>query len=175
MVEYEKAVVTSRARIPRWTSLHLKDRYCGLLYELNDAGFAVIWAFKLVIETRIEDAAQPGVVAVTGYLRWRIVDVEPSVPLGTWMRYEEKIEHKWEADEVFAGKLDLTLGMLQTASHTLRAIDGNPAYPASHIAAGAYTFVLMQDGNELTGSYTIKPDHYSQAAASASISRCYAY
>ena len=175
VAEYERAVATSRARIPRWTSEHLKHRYCGLLYELNDAGFAVVWAFKLLIEDRHVDPTTPGIVDVRGYLRWRIVDVEPSVPVGTWMRYEDKIEQKWEADEVFTGKLDLTLGMLQTASHALRGIQGNPAYPTSHIAAGAYTFVLMQDGHELTGGYTVKPEHYSQAAASASINRCYAY
>ena len=170
---YEKAILTSRKRIPRWMSTHLKDRYCGLLYEVNDAGFAVIWALKLVIETR--DMSEPGVVGVTGYIRWRIVDVEPEIPLGTWMRYEEKIEHKWEADEVFTGKLDLTLGSLQTASHAMRAVEGNPADPLSHIAASAYTFVLMQDGNELVGGYTAKPEHYSVTAASASINRCYAY
>ena len=170
---YEAAIVNSRKRIPKWTSAHLKNRYCGLLYEVNDAGYATIWGMKIVIESR--DTSTTGVVGVTGYIRWRIVDVEPQIPLGTWMRYEEKIEQKWEADEVFTGKLDLTLGSLQTASHAMRAIEGNPADPLSHIAAGAYTFVLMQDGNELVGGYTAKPEHYSASAAAASINRCFAY
>ena len=182
-VKGDMAVTKSSGETPMmptsgWTNNHLRDRYLGMAIEYSWTGVRNTWSLDVVIETRDTNSTP---MAVTGYMRWRLINAVPhrdNYDKGRMAGSVEKIADGWEADEVFTGKLDVNSGTLQTYTKSLRAVPNNPVKdPGTFIGACVYTFVLCHDGKEMIGRniYATAESVTKEKFLEATVTRCVAY
>ena len=160
-----------------WTNNHVRDRYLGMSIEYSWSGAKLTWAIDCVIEQRNESVVP---MSVSGYMRWRMINAVPykkDYDIQRMAGYTTKITESYEADEVFNGSFDLENGTLETTTHQLRAVPGNPAIPSEFIGPCMYTFVLCHDGKDMIGRciYADAVTITSEKFKKASVLRCVAY